>query len=338
MNRRRTTIDMIAAHAGVSIATVSNVLNNKGRFSNDVKNRVQLAVEELRFTPSGLIRSLQNGKTNVLGVRTWPYWQTFSASINMELLSGIADGLTEAGFDMLYYMDFPARKHKDRALMFMDGRVDGLVVAANLFPAEELQVLADSHLPTVMLYAPNVPDGLGAICVDNHGGITSAVNHLAELGHICIGFVGAPVSADLNERAVAFAAAVSAKGIGCGVAVYPETYEFDADAVVQQVIESRPRVTAIVAGDDYHAISLIAAFRRLGVRVPEDLSIIGFDDAPSAAASANLTNIRQPAREIGRLSVQFAVALGSGTPFNECKRTMSVELVVRGTTCPPRPR
>ncbi len=335
MNRQRTTIDMIAKQAGVSIATVSNVLNNKGRFSREVQDRVRTAAEELRFTPSALIRSLQKGRTNVVGVRTWPYWYSGAASINMELLSGIADGLTASHLDMLFYMDVPEREHRNRARMFMDGRVDGLVLAANLFPAEELQELANSHLPTVVLYAESVPDGLGAITVDNRSGILQAVKHLAELGHRNISFVGAHGSHDLDERADAVLEALRFYGLECGRFIRPQSYNFDADVVVEDLLHGSVRSTAIVAGDDNHALKLIGSFRHRGIHVPTDLSVVGFDDAPPAATTANLTTIRQPAREIGRLAVQFTVDMANGVSASSCVTTMETKLIVRGTTGAP---
>ncbi len=335
MNRQRTTIDMIAKHAGVSITTVSNVLNNKGRFSRDVEDRVRNAADELSFTPSALIRSLQKGRTNLIGVRTWPYWYTGAASINMELLSGIADGLTEAHLDMLFYMDVPERDYRKCARVFMDGRVDSLIIAANLFPAEVLQDLAVSHLPTVVLYAATVPDGLGAITVDNREGIFLAVEHLAALGHRRVSYVIARGSNDLDERASAFEEAVRISGVERGQMLRPEDYNFDPDLVVDFLLQATPAPTALIAGDDNHALALIGAFNRRGVKVPADLSVIGFDDAPPAAITANLTTIRQPARQIGRLAVEFAIKISSGIPASYCVRKMGTTLVVRGTTGPP---
>lgn len=341
MRRRRATIDEIAEKAGVSKTTVSNVFNSKGRFSEDIRSRVLSAATELRFTPNALIRSIQTRQTNIIGVRTWPtFADLVDSSISMYLQQGIVDGLGQTGYDLLSFIDSMKRPAPTQAVQFLDGRVDGAILGPGILSNNELQILGEAKFPAVVLYHPSPPLSVGSITIDNAQGIELAVRHLVDLGHRNIVGYFPGDSYDMEERRNSFEAVL----LACGLAE-SSPYWFDCTDYLAPIepfcdwlLTLPDSPTAVIFGDDHVAFQGIAALEKRGVRVPEDLSVVGFDDSPRASNGQGLTTIRQPAREVGHRAAEMVVRLIQGEATEDCHVQLPVELKVRNSTSLPGQR
>lgn len=331
MARRLPTIRDVAAQAGVSVGTASKALNNQGRISKETRAAVVRAAEELRFAPNALIRSLQKGRTGTVGLFTWAVRETAYLSVDLALLTGVSHGLAAVETDMLLYARCPGR---DLKTVLLDGRVDGAILVPHELELGTLMSMATAGLPTVALYQKEVPEGVGYVTVDNQSGVRQAVAHLVALGHHRIAFYAPLTSADFVERHEAYCA--SCQELGASVdpqlCVLPDEYHAPLLPTWQkwQALDQPP--TAIIAGNDGFATMWLELLGQQGVRVPQELSLIGFDDAPIASSGAGLTTVRQPGLQVGELAATFVDRLIHGAPAEECRRTLPVELVVRATT------
>jgi LacI family transcriptional regulator len=339
MVRRRTTIMDIARRAGVSVGTVSNILNGKGRHADSTRGRVLQAASELHFTPNALIRSLQSGKTHTIGVFTWRVRNNASHFITMRLLEGIADGIATIQYDTLLYSRHP-HEGEIPVAYFLDGRVDGLIIAPGGLTAQGLEALVASGLPAIALYQGTVP-GLGSVNIDNRAGLLAAIEHLVALGHRRIALYTPDYTYDYQQRRDGYRLGLERAGIACDpalcVTAAPD-FQTGIEAAFDRLLALPEPPTAVIAGDDGTAMSVWAELNRRGLAVPEAMSLIGFDDAPVASGSPGLTTIHQPAEEIGRIAAQFVFRLLSGRPAEECRAVLPVELIARDTTAPPRAR
>ena len=335
MRKNRPTIADIALRAGVSIGTASNVFNQKGRVTPAMRDRVLTAAADLNFTPNALIRSLQRGRTNTIGVLFWGVpGEPESGDIAALLFKGISDGIAHAGYDMLVYVHH-MRPEALPGSFLLDGRVDGLILRPGGVSLRDLDAIADSGLPAVTIYEDPQSDRIGSVLIDNIGGVSAAVDHLASLGHRRIAFYAPEGPFDFVERRCAYLDALVKHGLD----VRPE-YQFIAmreyrtmvvDACDQFFALSQAP-TAIVAGDDVAAYLFAAELKRRGLSVPKDISLVGFNDALVAGSPPMLTTVHQPVLEIGRTAAGFIVQMLNGKPPRECRTLVPTELVIRGST------
>lgn len=341
MATRGSSISDVARQAGVSISTVSKALNNTGRLSTETRARVLAAAADLHFRPNALIRSLQGGRTHAVGVFTWEFREDASRDITMHLARGMAEGIASAGYDMLVFSHFAGRTPDRAAATLLDGRIDGLIVGPGQLDATGLAAVAQSGLPLVVVYQrAEVPENVGWVAIANAAGVTAAVRHLIDLGHRRIAFHAPLHSADFGERAAAYHDALLTHGIPPDPAlrVTPDSSgTLSVGDACDRLLRLADPPTAILAGDDHRALLWIEELRRRGIAVPDEMSVIGFDDAVAAAHFApGLTTIRQPAADVGRRAAGFVTALIDGASAGECRTVLPVEFIPRGTTAPPR--
>lgn len=333
---RRPTISDVARAAGVSVGTASNVVNCKGRHSETTRARVMQAAECLHFAPNALIRSLQTGTTNTVGVFIWRVFVGAWHEMTLGLLQGISRGLAEASRDVLLYSRHP-HEGELQPVYFLDGRVDAVILAPGGLPRDGLQHLTASGLPTVTMYQSDVPDGVGSVRIDNCGGVAAVVDHLVELGHRKIAFVSPAYSDDFRERREAFRVARDRHGLDPReewLRCDSDVGESDVAGIVARLATSGDRPTAIVAGNDGYAITALGVIEGLGLEVPREVSVTGFDDIGAARAS-NLTTVRQPADEVGFSAARMTLQMLNGTNGERPNAVLPVQLVTRGTTAPP---
>ncbi|BDI28221.1 LacI family transcriptional regulator [Capsulimonas corticalis] len=319
------------------MGTASKAMNNKGQLKAGTRQRVLQAAEELNFTPNALICSLQRGQTHTIGVFAWPVQIGAVNDITLPLLKGVADGVAGSGRDLLLYSDKPNQFPALTPATFLDGRVDGLILGPTTVKPEAVAMLANAGLPLVVLYNGDVPDSTGSVTIDNAAGVAAAVDHLVELGHRRIVFCGAMMTPDAAERYASYVSSLERHGLpyDSALSVIPDDWISDFEEVCRMLIALPKPPTAIIAGDDASAFPLIEALKLCGKSVPEDISVVGFDDCPAAANSPGLTTVRQPAQEVGQLAGQLISRLLEGAPASECRVTLPVELIIRASTAPP---
>jgi len=344
------TIADVAARAGVSTATVSRVLAGLGGARADTRERVLAAARELGYRPSGVARSLKLRTTRTLGLIVTDIENPFFP----ELVRAVEDAAREGGYAILLCN---AADDPDREMAYLnllvDRRVDGVVVAASSLGVRHGEWLAAAPLPIVLVNCAPAGTGLPSIASDNRSGGRLAAEHLLGLGHRRLGVLTAPArNVDGPDRLEGVRDAVRA-ALG-GIAAEPipvtigEARVSGGERAMCDLLATAPDATAVVAYNDLMAIGAIRAIRAAGRRVPEDVSVIGFDDVDLAAyVDPPLTTIAQATAEMGRWAVaRLADALAARGDGNghapESPRVsaadrllLPVALVVRGSTAPP---
>jgi LacI family transcriptional regulator len=340
-----TTIADVARRAGVSTATVSRVLSGVGRASPETHARVEAAARDLGFRPSDVARSLKRRSTLTLGLIVTdienPYFP--------QLVKAVEDAAIAEGYAILLCnADEDPEREASYLDLLVERRVDGLIVAASTIGSRQGAWLAHAPLPAVLVNTAAPGSGLPTIVSDNRGGGAAAARHLLELGHRRLGYLMPPPrNLDAPDRIAGVRDALVAAGlesdgddgalaIGPGAPTVP-----GGESAMAALLERVPHPTGIVAYNDLMAIGAMRAIRDHGLRVPADVSLVGFDDVAFAAyVEPPLTTLRQESAEMGRwavatLTARIKAAHGEGhAPIPGERRVIPVQLVVRASTGP----
>jgi DNA-binding LacI/PurR family transcriptional regulator len=341
--KRRPTIGDVARRAEVSTASVSNYLNQKGRMAEATRLRIQTAMEELRFTPSALVRAIQHRRTNILGVVLFGLGSLDDTEgplpyLTPALLRGINDGADAADNDLLLYTGWPRRGRSNTGVRFLDGHIDGLIWMNLAEHRPILDHIVAAGLPTVALMTRDAPDGAGYIRADNIGAMGQLVAHLAGRGHRHIAFIGPSGGSDFRDRHEGYRQAMEVRGLPWEPALEvtagkAEFHPEGAGRVLDTWLTLPSPPTAVLCAMDHLAARLAEAMRARGIHIPEDIALAGFDDMPIAEHIAGgLTTIRQPFRRMGRLAAESLLALVDGAPADAHRLTLPTELVIRAST------
>ena len=329
--RRSTTIYSVAQLAGVSIATVSRVLQGSRTASPQARANVLRAVEDLDYVPLRAARSLavQRHAANGLVVPdlVGPYYS--------ELLMGYESAAAEFGQSVVLVVT-NARKDPTRAVRELSSRVDGLVVAHSTISDDAARSIAH-QTPVVLLARPAVA-GCDAVSAENTQSSAALTEHLLAHGRRRLLFVGDPEgSPDVGQRYVGFTSALSKAGTpAVGPALRVGFHEGSGAEVVAQVLATVNRPDALVCANDELALSTMKALQRAGVRIPDDMAIVGWDDVMTARyVSPGLTTVRQPLYELGRLAATRLHERIAGGPMVPEPLILPTELVLRSSCgCP----
>ncbi len=332
---RRTTLATIARAAGVSVATVSKVVNGR----SDVAPRTRARVLELLYQHDYLapvFRHSEAPESPTIEVQFAEGLRSYVA----EALEGVADAAAELGAAVVISKSSPA-PHWARDLVAAGRRA--LIGVTSVYTTAYVNALARAGLPLVVLDPLHLPhSGVNSVGATNFAGGLAATQHLLSLGHRGIAYLGGPtLAASHQARAHGYRAAMEAAGAAVPSA-YVRAGEFTyqaglAGAAALLALPEPP--TAVFAGNDEIALGAIEAARVRGLRIPEDLSVVGFDDTFLAQmASPPLTTVRQPLREMGGVALRTALRLANGEKVESHHIELATELVVRASTAPPRPR
>ena len=334
---RGTTIARVAEEAGVGVGTVSRVLNGSPSVSAGTRRRVLDAIATLDYQPSPVARALSTGRTNAIGVVA-PF---FTQPSVIERLRGVSHRLAHEGYQLILHdVERPDQRRDLFRALSAHGRIDG-VLAISLAPSErEARRMKRAGVPIVLLDRdhPTIP----CITIDDVEGGRMAGEHLLGLGHTRIAFLG-----DEEENLFGFdSSAHRREGFesalaAAGVPAAPEwtirrRHGRDAARVAaRELLANGQRPTAVFATSDVQAIGVLEAAQAAGVPVPEELSVIGFDNV-EAAGFTGLTTVAQPLEEIGSLGADLLLRAVSGEAVSS--RRMPLEIVERGSTAPVRLR
>ncbi len=324
----------VARLAGVSISTVSRVLNKSAPVSKDKRVRVEKAARDLGYVPNPAARTLLLRETGVLGVVV-PY---ATGEFFSEFLSGVDQTASDNGRFLLISISHRSDRDLHRALANLNKRVDGLVVWAPEVDAADVAELVGDELPLVFLNSLDSAKGNDLIDFDNYGGMYAVATHLIELGHRDIVFIkGPPRASDAASRLRGFRAALLEHAIELrpGRELQGE-YTVEAGYnLVNTILSLEPRPTAIMAPNDQSAVGVLRGLHEAGVVVPDEMSVTGFDDVPSSSfATPTLTTAHVPVRELGEIAIRKLVERIEGR--DELAQVhLSVDLVVRNSSGPP---
>lgn len=333
-SRPRVTIREIADLAGVSVATVSRVMNGRNDVSPETRELVQRVVRERGYTTNRTARGLSAGRTGLIGA-TVPLVHPAYFSF---ILSGASEALYEHDMRLLLC---PTQHEHDREVtlleLMMHGTTDGGLLILPQESVGELEQLRASGYPFVVV-DPLVPlnDRIPAVSAAHSAGADAAVKHLLSLGHRRIAAITGPRGwIATEERLRGYRAALSAAGILPQAELVVEA-DFQIDPglrAARRLLDLHEPPTAIFAFNDDIAIGAIQAARERGVRVPEELSVVGFDDREAAEiVSPALTTVRQPLAEMGRMAVSLLERLIEGQRIEALHVELRTQLVVRGST------
>lgn len=337
------TIYHVARRAGVSIATVSRVLNGHEQISPATEERVIAAVRELGFVPNAAAQGLSKGLKRIIGlVFANPWWQEDLISIEDSsllfadtVIRGAQWNADRHGYSILLSSGATGRRHNG-LLGDLIGRVDGLVLLDRVVPQERVAPIS-KRVPVVLLAGSGRSRSAVTVRVDNQGAMRSLAKHLVvDHGRRRVAFLaGLADSPDSSLRESSFAEAVAEFGGTCEPA-----RSFSADwtsggavlAVERRLSSRRRPPEAIACANDQMAIGAIHALGAAGLRVPEDVAVVGFDDIPiSRYVNPPLTTIRQPSSQLGAVAVDSLVKRLEGTPLGSRDTVLPTQLVVRNS-------
>lgn len=301
------TIRDVARRAGVSISTVSRVLNNTCPVNEDKRRRVEEAARVLGYTPNPAARSLLKRETGGLGVLL-PY---VGGEFFSELLGGVDRVAQQNGFFLLISTSHRNEAELKAALQGMYRRVDGLLVMAPEMRGGGVRHLVRGSAPMVFVNTEVEDPHLNVLNFDNYGGVYALVKHLLAKGHRRIAYIRGPEGAfDARERLRGYREALREAGL-------PDTARFEMPgdysqeagyAMTLELLARDPRPTAIVGCNDYCAVGVLHALHEAGLRVPEDVALAGFDDVPSARyTQPPLTSVHVPVREMGEAAMHYLI-------------------------------
>ena len=335
--RGRVTIRDIAGLAGVSVATVSRVMNGRGDVAPETRELVQRIVREHGYTTSRAARGLSAGRTGLIGATVplvYPAYFSF-------ILSGAAEALSER--DMRLVLCPTQHEHAREVTLLermMHGTTDGGLLILPQESSDELETLL-MHGYRFVVVDPLQPlnENIPAVSCAHSAGADAAIKHLLELGHRRIAAITGPRGwVATEDRLRGYNAALAAAGILPDPALVQETnFEIEQGRrAARHLLDLHDRPTAIFAFNDNVAIGVLQAARERGIRVPEELSVVGFDDVEAAEiVTPPLTTVRQPLAEMGRMAVSLLERLIEGQRIEGLHVELRTQLVVRQTTAPP---
>jgi LacI family transcriptional regulator, galactose operon repressor len=320
------TIHEVAAQAGVSIATVSRALNGSPTVARMTRERVLAAVEQLRFRPSRLGQSLAEGRHAANGI----VFPDLSGPYYAEVVLGYEEVAAELGSSVLILATH-GRPDPSGRVLELARRVDGMVLMGRTVPDEVIAQLTETGIPVVLLARPVLGE-LDTVNVDNGHGTRALVEHLLSHGYQRFSFVGDPAeSPDVADRYNAFRSTLLEAGRR--PPREPLRCDFDVSSgrrAALRALRRAPRPEVLVCGNDETALGALEAAAEMGLSVPAQVAITGWDDV-MAARYAGLTTVRQPMRELGATAarwLQERIAGGAGSARREVLQT---QLVVRSS-------
>jgi LacI family transcriptional regulator, galactose operon repressor len=330
------TIADVAREAGVSTATVSRVMSGVGPARAETRARVLDAARALEFRPSLVARALKQRVTRTIGLIVTdienPYFP--------QLVRAVEDAANAEGYAILLCnADEDPEREASYLDVLVERRVDGMIVAASSIPTGQGEWLAHAPLPVVLVNTPT-PVDVPAVVSDSRAGGRLAARHLLDLGHRRFGYLMPPPrNVDAPNRLAGVRDELD-RGANEPVTIASghggPTVE-GGEAAMEQLLAAPMGPTAVIAFNDLMAIGALRAIRRAGLRVPEDISLVGFDDIAFAAyAEPPLTTVRQETAEMGRWAVARLTEKITGRPPADptARKVLPVRLVVRASTGP----
>jgi DNA-binding LacI/PurR family transcriptional regulator len=343
-SKKRVTHVDVAKHAGVSTAVVSYVINDGPRpTSPDVRERVIRAIRELDYHPNAVARGLRARRTNTIGfvVDDYNSMDVFVSPYSARILTGLTAQLKARGYYLLLYPLDIGEDMSDIELLLRSGRLDGIVLRLVQDPPETdalLETIARTHVPCVCIERPGASRfGFGAVTYDDMRGAHEATSYLIAQGHRRIGHIAGDLRYSTGRaRLAGYQRALADHGIAADEAlIYSDDWAPAVARVgVARLLDLRERPTAIFAASDTFALNAMEVLRARGLRVPDDVAVIGFDDIEEAAEYVPpLTTMRIPLFEIGRRAADLLLDVVESDHEDIAGRSevLPVELVRRAS-------
>ncbi|MFN8620352.1 MAG: LacI family DNA-binding transcriptional regulator [Chloroflexota bacterium] len=331
----RPTIFDVAEAAGVSYSTVSRVVNGLPNIRAETRERVEAAMHDLGYVAHISARALATGRSNQIGLLVQQVEDAFFLSV----IAGVDRAVMEAGYDLLLCTTHDRReKETSYVARLTHGMVDGLLVLMPRSLPDWLPGNVAGATPIVLIDHDGEAPGADVVNAANLEGATAGVCHLTALGHRRIGIVtGAMETGSTHLRIQGWRDALALAGLPAPDELIAEGDYEEARGreAAHELLALPERPTAIFAANDRTAVGVLMAAAERGLRVPDDLSVLGFDDDPGAArTNPPLTTVRQPLRDMGRTGVEVLLRRMRDPDAPPERVTLPTQLVVRGSTGP----
>ena len=351
---KRVTIRDVAEAAGVSVSTVSHVLNNYGDISPETEQHVRKTMEALNYYPSSMARRLTKNRSHLFQLLLFAV-EGLQHPFFYEVTHGIAEEAENADYELLLSVQRVTGgegRWRDSLRRCVESRVEGLIVMGTIPSLEVFSKIETAQIPVVFIDLPYQGPRGTYVSSDNVLGARLAVEHLLTSGHQKIAFIdgspkdplgrvpGSPDGDVSDTRFLGYSQALQAHDLAVDISLigYGEFTKAGAKQAVLQILEQHPDLTAIFAASDLMAIGAMEAIRSVGKKVPKDIAVVGYDDIEVASfVRPALTTIRQDGVEMGKRAVREILHLINDPEVEPSKVILPVELVVR-ESCGATPR
>ncbi len=328
-----TTINDVAKAAGVSIATVSRVINNPKTVRKQTRDRVQRAMAECNYKYNALARGFVTKRSKTIGL----ILPTITNPIFAESTKGVQDYVNKNGYQVILgSTDYQQKKEAKLIQAFREMRVDGVLIVTTDLKNQWLQDMIEDQFPFVLLYSTVREGPLSSVGVDNHLGGYIATEHLVKMGHRRIAMLaGTFSSSDKSyDRWQGYRKCLEDNGLDYDPKFLVQSpFELEKGKEgIAQLLSRKDKPTAVFCSNDYLAIGALNGAFEMGVQVPDDISIIGFDDIPLASyLRPTLSTIRQPAYQMGAEGAAMLMQRIAEPLEKPTHRLLDLELVIRNS-------
>ena len=326
----RKTIEHVAQLAEVSKATVSRVLNDSPKVTEQTRDKVMKAIKESGYYPSAMARRLTTNKAETIGLLIpSPQDKTFGNPFYTEILRGFAHQAKIEGYDLLLFIN----EHQfNYSQLFHDRRVDGLLLVGVNRKDKEVIQLSKNKFPYILTGKVDYKEA-NYVDAENRRGAYQAVSYLVNLGHKRIGYLGGSFDFVFNqERFEGYLQVLKEHNLEYGKELTMESINTEESGyeAMHKLLESSSIPTAVFAANDLDAIGAMKAAKEKGLKIPEDISFIGFDDIQLASyTEPTLTTVRQPIYEMGTTAISLLVRLIEGEEKEPLKVELPTRLIIR---------
>lgn len=331
------TIADVAKRAGVSKMTVSRVINNSGYISQDTRSRVEEAIAELGYIPNALARSLRFKQTQTIALIVTDITNPFFTTI----ARGVEDTASELGFSVIFCnTDESPEEEQEYIRVLMQKQIDGLLLVPARSRRDSVALLQDKTIPLVLLDRQLPGQSIDSVRCDSELGAYRLVRHLLDLGHRRIAMLSGPADVTTAaDRVAGWQRALREAGLDApaGLLEYG-TYSVESGyAMARRALEASPRPTAFFTANNFIAVGAVRALVERGLRVPEDVSFVTFDDLPpTMVIDPFFTSAMQPAYEMGRQATLLLLDRLEGKgPDGPQETILPPEFVFRRSSGPP---
>jgi LacI family transcriptional regulator len=318
----------VAKRAGVSVATVSRVLNDSGYVNEDTRKTVLAAIEEMNFKPNSVARSLFKKQSKTIGLIVPDINNPFFP----QLARAVEDVTSESDFTVfLCNSDGKIDKEIRYFDMLQQKYVDGVLVVSNTLKPEHI---SHYNFPIIALDRP-LDSTIPYVTCNNYEGARKATQHLIECGCVKVAHISGPENiANAKDRLIGYEDAVTEAGLYDKNLIFPAEYQIEsAKKAAFKLLTKYPDIDGIFAGNDVMAIGVIKAAELLGYKVPEQLKVVGFDGIEFGdIISPELTTVSQPIYQMGSTAASMLLDLIEGRPVHQKETTFQVELLVKRST------
>ena len=334
MPEKRPSLGLVAKLSGVSPSTVSRILNNTAKVSDAKRETVLRVIKETGFRPNLAARTLAGGRAMSIGVLT----QYIDSPFYGEAIRGIEEVLASEGYTALFASGQGDRHlERERLSMLMERNIDGLIVLSSTLEDRELEELA-RELPVVLTGRETLNQKLTSIGFDNLGGGAIALGHLADQGHTIIAVIDGPDDPDAALRMEGIRSECVDRGIDLDPTCIEvgDFNELGGYQAMVRLLEKRLDFSAVIALNDQMAYGAMLALSEAGLSIPDDVSLVGFDDLPHSAYTVPpLTTISQPVNTIGAMAASTVLSIVEGYE-QSVRQSVAASLMLRKSTTVPK--